>query len=110
MRLVQRLRSLVDVHVRGLLTLRAQVQDAKILAAKALIAQTAGMGMLDDIRAAEFKVFSQFGEDGIIQYLIRQARIPERSRGMPSAASSIHSSGYPSGSSSLNEPAGSGMK
>jgi hypothetical protein len=80
MRLVQRLRSLVDVHVRGLLTLRGQVQDAKILAAKALIAQTAGMGMLDDIRAAEFKVFSQFGEDGIIQYLIRQARIPEHSR------------------------------
>ena len=79
-------RSLVDVHVRGLLTLRAQVQDAKILAAKALIAQTAGMGMLDDIRAAEFKVFSQFGEDGIIQYLIRQARIPEQAGRLSSSA------------------------
>lgn len=80
MRLVQRLWSLVDVYVRGLLTVHAQVQEAKILAAKALIAQTARMGTLDDIRAAEFKVFSQFGEDGIIQYLIRQARVPAQSR------------------------------
>jgi hypothetical protein len=31
---------------------------------------------LADIREAEFKVFSQFGEDGIIQYLVRQAAIP----------------------------------
>jgi hypothetical protein len=30
---------------------------------------------LTDIRDAEFKVSSQFGEDGIIQYLIRRARI-----------------------------------
>lgn len=80
MRLMQRLRSLVDVHVRGLLTLREQVQDAKILAAKALIAQTAAGGTIDDIRAAEFKVFSQFGEDGILQYLVRQARISESCR------------------------------
>jgi hypothetical protein len=80
MRWVQRIRSLVDVHVRGLLTVRTQVQEAKILAAKALISQTAGKGTLDDIRAAEFKVFSQFGEDGIIQYLIRHARVTEQHR------------------------------
>ncbi len=42
-----------------------------------LIAQR---GRLGDIREAEFKVFSQFGEDGIIQYLVRQVGIPARTR------------------------------
>jgi hypothetical protein len=78
MRLLQRVRQLADLHVRGLLELPRQVQDAKMLAAKVLISQTASLGTLHDIRSAEFKVFSQFGEDGIIQYLIRQARIPSR--------------------------------
>jgi hypothetical protein len=80
MRWVQRVRQLVDVYVRGLLTVSGQVHDAKILTAKILISQTAQMGTLDDIRAAEFKVFSQFGEDGIIQYLIRKAAVPAQSR------------------------------
>ena len=80
MRWVQRVRDLTDVHVRGLLTVSRQIHDAKILTARALISQTAQMGTLDDIRAAEFKVFSQFGEDGIIQYLIRQAQVPAQSR------------------------------
>lgn len=80
MRWVQRVRELTDVYVRGLLTISRQVHDAKILAAKALISQTALAGTLDDIRAAEFKVFSQFGEDGIIQYLIRQVQVPAQSR------------------------------
>jgi hypothetical protein len=80
MRWVQRARDLVDVYVRGLLTVSRQVQDAKILTAKMLISQMAQVGKLDDIRAAEFKVFSQFGEDGIIQYLVRQARVPAQSR------------------------------
>jgi hypothetical protein len=33
-------------------------------------------GPLSDIREAEFKVFSQFGEDGILQYLIRRIGVP----------------------------------
>jgi hypothetical protein len=32
----------------------------------------------NDIRAHEFKVFSQWGEDGIIQFLINQIEIPNR--------------------------------
>ena len=70
----------MEIYVRGSLTVSRQVQDAKILAAKILISQTAQAGTLDDIRAAEFKVFSQFGEDGIIQYLVRKARIPTHLR------------------------------
>jgi hypothetical protein len=78
MRLLRKIRELVDVG--GLLALPRHVQEAKILAAQALIAQTASLGTLDDIRGAEFKIFSQFGDDGIIQYLIRQARVPPQSR------------------------------
>ena len=33
---------------------------------------------VNDIRAHEFKVFSQWGEDGIIQFLINQINIPNR--------------------------------
>jgi hypothetical protein len=80
MRWLQRVWELAYVYIRGLLTASREVQEAKILAAKALISQTAVIGTLDDIRAAEFKVFSQFGEDGIIQYLIRHARVPAQSR------------------------------
>jgi hypothetical protein len=35
--------------------------------------------MLKDIHEAEFKVFSQWGDDGIIQYLINQINIPVHS-------------------------------
>jgi hypothetical protein len=80
MRWLQSVRNSVDVYVRGLLTVSRQVQDGKILTAKVLISQTAQAGTLDDIRTAEFKVFSQFGEDGIIQYLVRKARVPTHLR------------------------------
>jgi hypothetical protein len=80
MRWLQRVLDLAYNHIRGLLIASRHIHETKILVAKALISQTAIMGKLDDIRAAEFKVFSQFGEDGIIQYLIRQARVPAQSR------------------------------
>jgi len=54
---------------------RQGVADAKILSAKLLIQARAGE-TFQDLTETEFKVFSQFGEDGIIQYLIRKAAIP----------------------------------
>jgi hypothetical protein len=62
-------------YARKLLTLTDELAEAKMLTAKVLIQQTAERGLLPDIRDAEFKVFSEYGDDGIIQYLIRQARI-----------------------------------
>jgi hypothetical protein len=63
-------------YARKLLTLTDELADAKMLTAKVLIQQTAQRGLLPDIRDAEFKVFSEYGDDGIIQYLVRQTRVP----------------------------------
>ncbi|MGB9182152.1 MAG: hypothetical protein WCB68_23185 [Pyrinomonadaceae bacterium] len=53
-----------------LIAIREQLDEAKILAAKALINQMKAHGVYENLRETEFKVFSQFGDDGIIQYLV----------------------------------------
>ena len=52
------------------------VEDTQILAARALIQQIRAAGIVRRLADAEFKVFSQFGDDGIIQYLIHQLAPP----------------------------------
>jgi hypothetical protein len=52
-----------------------QIEDSKILAANSLINQMKSSGISKDLHEVEFKVFSQFGDDGIIQYLIHHAEI-----------------------------------
>jgi len=52
--------------------LAREVSKLKQLNGKLLIRNLVSGGMLDRISDAEFSVNSQFGEDGIIQYLIRQ--------------------------------------
>lgn len=51
--------------------LRADLADTRMLAAQAAIRQTASAGILPNLADAELRVFSQFGDDGIIQYLVR---------------------------------------
>jgi hypothetical protein len=51
--------------------LRAEMAESRILAAQAAIRQIAAAGVLPKLADAELRVFSQFGDDGIIQYLIR---------------------------------------
>lgn len=72
----------IFVHLRALVTIGKSVTEAKMLTAKLLVDRIADRGLLDDIQKAEFKVFSQFGEDGIIQYLIRQAGITSDERSL----------------------------
>jgi hypothetical protein len=67
-------------RAKQFLHLPEQVAEAKILTARLLISQVRQAGQLDDIRHAEFKVFSQFGDDGIIQYLLHRVRIDENER------------------------------
>lgn len=68
---------------RGLSTaqwsrVQAEIREAKILAARALIHQLSGGEPLACLSDAEFKVFSQFGDDGIIQYLVRRLNVQPR--------------------------------
>ncbi len=54
------------------------VQKLKMLQAKLLTRQIATQGLLPKLSLAEFSVYSQFGEDGIIQYLVEQVKdLPE---------------------------------
>lgn len=59
-----------------LLSLKSDLEDLKILAALPLVNQIRSKQILGSIRDAEFKVFSQFGDDGIIQYLVSHVEIP----------------------------------
>lgn len=55
---------------RELACLRADVDSLKVLAAQPLIQNIRAGKSFASLREAEFKVFSQFGDDGIIQYLV----------------------------------------
>jgi hypothetical protein len=67
-------------RVAGISELREQVVEAKLLSARLLIKQMKSQGVLPRLADAEFKVFSQFGDDGIIQYLLQQVDVPEDKR------------------------------
>jgi|ERR1700682_641750 len=55
---------------RDVRDLQRNLDESKLLAAKLLVGQLWARGTLPRLRDAEFKVFSQFGDDGIIQYLL----------------------------------------
>ena len=50
----------------------------KMLLGKILIGQMLSKGPLSNIMESEFKVFSQWEDDGIIQYLINNIDIPSK--------------------------------
>jgi hypothetical protein len=57
-----------------------RVDAALHLSAKVLINQIKQHGVYENIHDSEFKVYSQFGDDGIIQYLVNAIAIPEKCR------------------------------
>lgn len=67
-------------RIAGLAELQEQIIDAKFLSARVLISQMRAQGYLQRLADAEFKVFSQFGDDGIIQCLIHVIGIPAEKR------------------------------
>lgn len=54
---------------------RQQMEDLMILQGRILASRNSDRAPLPQLQDAEFKVFSQFGEDGILQYLIRETGI-----------------------------------
>ena len=63
---------------RDLTALRNDIDTLKILSAQPLIQNIRASKSFSSLREAEFKVFSQFGDDGIIQYLThRLAPLPD---------------------------------
>jgi hypothetical protein len=69
----------VDNHIDEIKNRSApQLDEIKVLTAKHLINQIKQHGIYDDIHEVEFKAFSQFGDDGIIQYLINNLEIEDQ--------------------------------
>ena len=63
---------------RDLAQLRNELDGLKVLAAQPLIQNLRASDSIATLRDAEFRVLSQFGDDGIIQYLIhRIAPLPD---------------------------------
>ena len=61
---------------RLLSSIAGELEDMKLLCAAPLVNKLRDDFVLDNIQDAEFKVFSQFGDDGIIQYLVNRVEIP----------------------------------
>jgi hypothetical protein len=63
---------------RELAAVRKEIDSLKVLAAQPLLQHIRAGKSFASLRDAEFKVFSQFGDDGMIQYLIhRLAPLPD---------------------------------
>lgn len=55
--------------------LKDELEDIKILMAKNILLNQSNGNKIQNLQDAEFKVFSQWGDDGIIQYLINNIEI-----------------------------------
>ncbi|MGM5050309.1 hypothetical protein AB8A20_15665 [Tardiphaga sp. 604_B6_N1_1] len=60
---------------RGMAGNSQQIDSLAVLGGRIQATANADRAPFDQLSDAEFKVFSQYGEDGILQYLIREARI-----------------------------------
>jgi hypothetical protein len=73
--LLRRLKKLLRAPVAGELDrLQALAEAQLMLAAQAEVRRVRGAATVRDLREVEFRVFSQWGEDGILQYLL--GRVP----------------------------------
>ncbi len=73
--LLRRLKKLLRAPVAGELdSLQALAEAQLMLSAQAEVRRVRGAGTVRDLREVEFRVFSQWGEDGILQYLL--GRVP----------------------------------
>lgn len=74
--LVEKALEKVDKRLSYTMTEQSKrIDDLLVLQGRSLALSNADRAPLKSIHEAEFKVFSQFGEDGILQYLIRETGI-----------------------------------
>jgi hypothetical protein len=66
------------VFSRTSLATRGEVEELKLLAGRQLSLMVRQLGNVSSLQEAEFKVFSQFGDDGIIQYLVHRVDISRK--------------------------------
>lgn len=71
--LIRKIFNKIGVVIFG--DLNQEIESNRILAAKLLIDKIRNSTELKNLKDSEFKVFSQWGEDGIIQYLIHNVAI-----------------------------------
>ena len=57
-------------------SMRSELEVERLLMGRLLANQVRAHGIYENIHEAEFQVFSQFGDDGILQYLIEQTQPP----------------------------------
>lgn len=72
------IKKLTNILLHSLYNLRKNQQTDLLLLGELLARQNKQLPVLDNIAEAEFKVFSQGGDDGIIQYLINKIYIPDK--------------------------------
>lgn len=77
-RIATRLNLVARPPAAGSDALKDSIESLLILQARTVAHQLFSNLPLKHIQEAEFKVFSQFGEDGILQYLIRAVQIQKR--------------------------------
>lgn len=65
----------IATAAKTIINLRDELDEQKLSAAYPFIWEIRRAGLLQNIQDAELKVFSQFGEDGIIQYLVEKTAI-----------------------------------
>ncbi|MBO9728884.1 MAG: hypothetical protein J7623_09630 [Chitinophaga sp.] len=75
---MKQLRKLANVLYQSLYVTRKTQQTDILLLGKLLARQNKELPILNNLAEAEFKVFSQSGDDGIIQYLIHKIDIPNK--------------------------------
>jgi hypothetical protein len=68
----------IDELSHGVSAIRKELENERILLGKLFTNRIKETSTLESLHDAEFKVFSQWGDDGIIQYLVNQLDITAR--------------------------------
>ncbi len=75
LKIIEKIKALIKFHL-GINALKMQIEELKVLQAQLYIYNLKNKESINDIKEVEWKVFSQTGEDGIIQYITNNISMP----------------------------------